>query len=138
MYYIQELGVTFPYREGLALADVDDVYILGGSNGMVWTKILLPASGKFISSTVKRNTDHVSYYIVQDGSVFHFSIIMFLVMRENVFKTEYLKNTPEYMSIPKIHLITPKILHSTYKIHLSTVKILQSTSKLHRCTHKIQ
>ena len=40
--FFQVLGVRFPYRDGFALEDVKFVWLIGGSNGMVWTGLALP------------------------------------------------------------------------------------------------
>ena len=39
---VQALGSRFPYRPGFALEDVKFVWLLGGSDGMVWTDLALP------------------------------------------------------------------------------------------------
>ena len=38
----QVLEPRFPYREGFALEDVKFIWLLGGSEGMVWTDLALP------------------------------------------------------------------------------------------------
>ena len=42
-----DLGTTFPYREGFALREIKFLWLLGGSQGMIWTDAQLPKYESF-------------------------------------------------------------------------------------------